>query len=409
MTGAKVAGALHMESANIGGDVSLGAEFKDITLSGIHVRGQFDMTGAKVAGALEISLADIGGSLTMTGAKVAGTLSMDSTNIRGELFMDDPAEFEDVSLSNAQIGGKLLLIGTKVTGSVYMQSVSIGSHLLMLQGSFSKPITLIFAEIGGSLDLRSATLAALDLTGARIGGELHLASGGQLPIWNDRARLVLRNTHAAAVQDDPCAWPKDLPCAWPKDLDLDGFSYERLGGLGADPEAAIVQRGSQWFVDWLARDQPYTPQPYEQAAKVLREMGHLETANDLLYAERERERDEAWQHGDKARWFGLSLLKWTIGYGIGHRYFWALYWVVGLVLLATIVLRVTGQGNPRRWGDERIGVWYSFDILLPIIQLRKAHYDIDLEGFARYWFYFHKIMGYVLASFLIAGLAGLTA
>jgi hypothetical protein len=47
-------------------------------------------------------------------------------------------------------------------------------------------------------------------------------------------------------------------------------------------------------------------------------------------------------------------------------------------------------------------------MLLPIIQLRKEHSDIDLDGAAQYYFYFHKIMGYVLASFLIAGLSGLT-
>jgi hypothetical protein len=149
-------------------------------------------------------------------------------------------------------------------------------------------------------------------------------------------------------------------------------------------------------------------QPYQQAANVLREMGHSETANDVLYAGRERERYQACQRGDTLRWFGLLLLKLTIGYGIGYRYFWALYWVGGLVMAAWIVLRVTGQDTPRRWREERIGFWYSLDMLLPIIQLRKAHYDIDLKGFARYWFYGHKIMGYVLASFLIAGLAGRT-
>jgi hypothetical protein len=46
-------------------------------------------------------------------------------------------------------------------------------------------------------------------------------------------------------------------------------------------------------------------------------------------------------------------------------------------------------------------------MLLPIIQLRKMHYDIDLSGWARYYFYFHKIMGYVLGSFLIVGVSGL--
>ena len=48
------------------------------------------------------------------------------------------------------------------------------------------------------------------------------------------------------------------------------------------------------------------------------------------------------------------------------------------------------------------------DHLLPVVQLIKSHYDIELAGFARYYFYAHKLMGYVLASFLIAGLAGLT-
>ena len=46
---------------------------------------------------------------------------------------------------------------------------------------------------------------------------------------------------------------------------------------------------------------------------------------------------------------------------------------------------------------------YSFDMLLPIIRLRESHYQVDLKTWARYYFYFHKIMGYVLASFLIAG------
>ena len=48
-------------------------------------------------------------------------------------------------------------------------------------------------------------------------------------------------------------------------------------------------------------------------------------------------------------------------------------------------------------------------MLLPIIRLREKHYkEIDLQGWPRQYFYVHKIMGYVLASFLIAGLVGLT-
>ena len=56
------------------------------------------------------------------------------------------------------------------------------------------------------------------------------------------------------------------------------------------------------------------------------------------------------------------------------------------------------------------GVAYSLDTLLPIIKLRDLHFSegYELTGFARYYFYIHKLVGYVLASLLIAGFAGLT-
>jgi hypothetical protein len=54
------------------------------------------------------------------------------------------------------------------------------------------------------------------------------------------------------------------------------------------------------------------------------------------------------------------------------------------------------------------GFSYSLDMLLPIIRLNESHYDIILKGFAKYYFYGHIILGYVLASFLIAGLSGIT-
>ena len=39
---------------------------------------------------------------------------------------------------------------------------------------------------------------------------------------------------------------------------------------------------------------------------------------------------------------------------------------------------------------------YSLDMLLPGIKLRNYHYDeVKLTGWARYYFYFHIVMGYV--------------
>ena len=108
------------------------------------------------------------------------------------------------------------------------------------------------------------------------------------------------------------------------------------------------------------------------------------------------------------RWLGFTSLKYLIGYGYGYRYFYSLFWIVGLVGLGVGVLRLTGEHKKHA---IPLGVAYSLDMLLPIIKLRERHYDIDLDGGwrgARWYFYVHTMAGYVLASFLIAGLSGLT-
>jgi hypothetical protein len=205
---------------------------------------------------------------------------------------------------------------------------------------------------------------------------------------------------------------------WPPELDLDGFTYRGFGR--SDVDAAT--RGSEWFGNWLAKDNPYSPQPYEQLAGVLREMGHGEEANDVLFAGRERARERACADGHYGTWLGLSALQLTIGYGYGWGYFRSLSWVAFFVALGSVICVWSRYGPPwrrrtwhfawragsRKWRFVFDTCTYSLDQLLPIVELSKHHDDVHLKVGAKYYFYFHKIMGFVLASFLVAGLAGLT-
>jgi len=79
--------------------------------------------------------------------------------------------------------------------------------------------------------------------------------------------------------------------------------------------------------------------------------------------------------------------------------------VAAFVALGAVVLHASGEA---RRNHMPYGIAYSLDMLLPIIRLRDAHYGIDLKAGTRYYFYLQKAAGYVLASFLLAGLAGLT-
>ena len=315
------------------------------------------------------------------------------------------AEFADVILRSAKIGGQLSMIGSKFTGKLNMESVEVGGHLLMRHGEFTEPVKLIFARIGSGPDLYRAELRDLDLTGTEIKGELRLGSEKRpAPKWSDDARLTLRNTEVSALQDR-----KD---AWPDNLDLDGFTSQRLGGSGGGGASDMAERSADWFIGWLGKDKSYSPQPYKQLARVLRNAGHAGKANDVLYAGKERERRIAWcaekpvDPCEKKLGAALMLesLKWTIGYGF--RYHYALVWVIGLVLLGGVVWQEAQEPAERRMP---YGLMYSLDRLLPVIQLRRLHYEeIDLVTWARYYFYVHQIMGYVLVFFLIAGLSGLT-
>ena len=129
-------------------------------------------------------------------------------------------------------------------------------------------------------------------------------------------------------------------------------------------------------------------------------MGYSEKANAILYAGKERERHQA-------QWLkrlGLTALKWTIGYGYGYRYFVSLLWVVAIMLIGVLVLDTLETGAPPTPVQKAA---FSFDLLLPLIELHE-NYKITFEGWQRYYFYAHKLMGFLLGSFVVAGLSGIT-
>lgn len=96
-----------------------------------------------------------------------------------------------------------------------------------------------------------------------------------------------------------------------------------------------------------------------------------------------------------------------VGYGYGQRLLWRpLFWVFALVAAGTAGLHLGGvSGMLAHTGPA---VTYSPRHAAADRAARKSFENIVLHGFAKYYFYFQKLMGWVLASFLIAGLSGLT-
>ncbi|MBO1224924.1 MAG: hypothetical protein JYX80_10910, partial [Candidatus Scalindua sediminis] len=401
------------------------AEFKEVVLREAKIGGQIDMTGSKFNGKLDMASleveshlfmrgaaefkevvlreAKIGGQIDMTGSKFTGTLVMDSLEVESSLFMRDSAEFADIILFGAKVMGDLQMYTSKFTGELDMTLLQVGDNLDMKNAEIinSSPIRLAFAKIGGNLDLSGSTFKSFDLIGTRISREFRLSSKKTVDMpdigdaeWDGVSKLTLHNTKVGVLQDSKESWPDNI--------ELDGFTYDRLGKFFIFKDGGSVEatRDFKWLKEWLGKQKDYSPQPYEYLASVLQKSGLEGMAKDILYTSRERKRSEV---VTGLNWCGLTILKYAIGYG--YRIYYSILWIIFFIIAGMFCVWRNKEGR------ERGIIWslfYSLDIILPIIRLDERHYEIELNGFAKYYFYFHIVIGFVLASFVIAGISGLT-
>jgi hypothetical protein len=306
------------------------------------------------------------------------------------------ATFAETILNSVQVGGTLEMDNSVFNDKLIMEKLTVASTLFLRNCKAGNTLEMIFARIGGSFDISSSSLQSVDLTGTKIKEEFCLGSEVNHPTkWEKESILRLRNTEVGTLQD--------LQNAWPDELELVGFTYSQLGGFATDERVSMYKRDIPWMKKWLERQKNYSPQPYKQLGKVLSEAGYKNKANDILFKGKMRELKESWK--TKCRLTSMGLFLQLIFVGFGYSYLYTLWWVIALFFIGEFVLLSTGQGlaNGMPWGFS-----YSLDMLLPAIRLNESHYAIKLVGFAKYYFYVHIVLGYVLASYLIAGLSGIT-
>jgi hypothetical protein len=220
--------------------------------------------------------------------------------------------------------------------------------------------------------------------------------------------LRLRNVQAGALQDSATSWPPTL--------DLEGFHYDRLGGLRDTGADDMRNRSAEQWSDLLRRDPTFSTQPYVQLASVLTAAGHRDAAERIQYAGRDRERQVTCARSDRWQCVWLTSLWLVAGYGIGLYSFRVAYWVLGLTVLGALVLATSRNARACGW------LWMfgaSLHRLLPVIGLYKGFSNFfdnpaaapgerrNLNRTQVAFFACLAIAGWVLGGFLIAALGGL--
>ncbi len=307
LTGAWVTGVLDLEGCRIPRDIGLldcrfdaipvlrSAVIDTLSLDGsvlpglnadrLEARGDLLLRAATVEGLIALKGARIEGDLVLDGATLAHTgdicLAAERISVRGGAFFRGARLDGELVLSGGRIGGHLDLVGAAINRAegfaVEANSVTVGGDVALRHATITGSFDLQTARIGGDLDLSGATLSAggmaLNLNRTKVVAAFFLRQGALV-----RGTLSLAGAELGAMLDEPASWPAT------GDLVLNRCLYGAFLGAAADAPTRL---------DWLARQTPsrwgeyFWPQPYEQLAKVLREMGHDDDARVVLM-EKER-------------------------------------------------------------------------------------------------------------------------
>ncbi len=314
---------------------------------------------AKIDGTLDIAGSTFYKDLNATSLQVSKGLTMDGASFKGQVI-----------LLNARVDGIMNMDNSTFDGTLIAESIHVLRTLFMRYSKFTQPVNLKFSHISGDLDLSGSELVTLDMSGAIVGQELRLSGRRGAAKWRHSnattSVITLRNARIGTLQDSIQSWPDRV--------DLEGFSYEHLGGFTGPSQSNANSRTITEWISWLQKStyagKSFDPGPYTYLARILTVSGKRDYAADLQFAAREAERAEAWANGDYGRWAWLSFLRWFCGYGIGYNTFVVLVWVAMSTLIAVIVLQRAPAARSKGF-FWCIGA--SIERLLPIIELNKEY------------------------------------
>jgi hypothetical protein len=356
--GAWIVGVLDLEGCRVPYDIGLrdcwfdatpvllSAVVDTLSFDGSHLPG-FAADRVEVRGDLLFRSTVINGPISLRGARVGGDLVFDGAaiehsgkpaigaeriSVRGSVMLRETKVHGSVAVPGARIGGDLDLRGSTLfrpDGDVLeADSISVEGDIILRHAKATGASSLVTARIGGDVDLSSATLSnpgamAFNLNRASASGALFLREGAKID-----GTLSLNGAALGAMVDDPACWPAK------GELRMNRCRYGALLGTGVNAETRLkwlaLQTPERWGED-------FWPQPYEQLAAVLGEMGHDEEKGRVLVAKDrlQRRARRARSNSFSAR-IGLralhGLLWLTTGYGrmpLLAIVWMVLFWAIG--------------------------------------------------------------------------------
>ncbi len=386
----------------------------EVRLMGASIHGDLSCRSGRIlnrgADALSADGVTIGGSANLNrGFKAVGRVRMVGGVIKHDLTC------RDATLLN-QDGDALVIDRARIDGNLY------------LEGRFrsNAVISLRTARIHGDMHVWNARFTGSGVNGvvaenAQISGRLLWKGIGLTP----GSELNLSHARIGQLADERKSWPDAGR------LHLQGLEYQSISEGPLDAVARL---------DWLRR-QPYAPfsqQPYEWLASVMKRSGHDEEAIAIAIGGE----DDRLRYGELppvARMRQWSL-KYLLDYGYQPHYRALLIGTV-LMVLGWLLFSIGGAADLMSPTRERVymdyqyieqrhvpedypvfnPLVYSIDSFIPFINLHQEEYwlpnaarsctllqqQLPCGSVLRVYMWLHIGLGWVLATLFAVGLTGL--
>ncbi|MDJ0827647.1 MAG: hypothetical protein QNJ16_19320 [Rhodobacter sp.] len=451
-----------LRSTQLDGLYFNGSRVPSLFADRLDVRGGVFLRGFRSQGAVRLLGARIGGSLDCEGAVLSS--GADGVSLHGDVLAVGSGVYlgggfrsqGTVRLLGARLGASLNCAGAEMAAgpngvTLFADGIEAGSDVRLSVGFKSAgTVRLLGARVGGDLDCEGAMLGSgadgfsLKAEGADVAGCFFIRGGAKIT-----GVLGLTAARFGDINDEKGSWPG------PGHLILNRCRY------GAFTGSSPVDAPSR--IDWLSRQDPtrwgvdFWPQPSEQCAKVLREMGHAEAARDVLIDKERRQRAarrvRARRWSQPLLWLSDALMGATTRYG--RRPTVAFLWLLGFWLLGAAVFEAAGRAEAikpnnafvlrspewaacapdyfaergmlaARWRSghgsqldcyrdqpeaqsfpDFNALVYSADTLLPIVALEMQEFWIPDGGAARVYLWVHILVGWALSLLAVAGFSGL--
>lgn len=440
-----------------------------------HPRGLTIERGV-VTGALNLKHMTVPCPMKFAGTKLAGGLVLLHANIKASIFVDCNIP-GGIYAANCKVGGELVINSCAIGKAVTLEFADIKERLCLTDTVIENPpvgsrpagkvgVNADGLQVGRNADFRRARISGcLNLMSASIQGDLYLTDltigemeGASLQAQRLQVGKVLfmdegffaagevdlafASTHVYV--DDRASWPA------PGNLKLIGFTYSSFGRLPSVPVGAEAR------LEWLGRqdEETFDPQPYEQLARVFKDLGRIGDYRDVHIAkEKRRLRDKAKQRARRiaarreggapypvgqwlADWAGLRwgrVLGATAGFGYKP---WKVVRYMALVLVAGMLVFQLAHENgvmvpakervylsatyrdenvvPREYPRLRAPL-YSADVFFPILDFHQEEYWLPsttgpkraLGWFVNVYMWIHILLGWFLTAVGVAGVTGL--